>query len=209
MQARFNGQKKLVYDVLFNGVFTGTIQWQYLGQETMDGHTVDTLSLDSNTQILQLLNIESKEKVSLDSQTHLPVKVERNVVFFGKKELIEEMYNQDEGYVKIIRNNSEAKNDLLYQEKPIHNILSLLYFFPKDIPLVKGKEFYFNLPTQKLKIKVVSEKTISINKTKKRVYFLTGSGAKRFNLWLDKRERIPLRLEFIVAVGKISLVKKD
>lgn len=210
VKARFNGQSGLTYDVLFNGIGVGTIEWQYLGQETVEGRFAEVVLLNSNTNILQLLSIESKEKVFLDSLTHLPIKAERDVVFFGRKETIEEIYNQEEGYIKITRRNSTTKEETIKQDKPIHNILSLLYFFPKNLKLAKGKEFSFNLPTQKVKVKVVNEKTISLKKAKKRrVYYMTGNGAKKFNLWLDKYERIPLRLEFIVPVGKIILVKKD
>jgi hypothetical protein len=210
LKSRFEGKSKLTYDVLFNGIPTGTIDWQYLGQEIVEGRNTEVIFLKSNTNILQLLSIESNEKVFLDSQNHLPVKAERDVVFFGRKETIEEIYNQEEGLVKITRYSSTAKEELLRQDKPIHNILSLLYFFPKNIKLTKGREFFFNLPTQKVNIKVINEKTILLdNKVKRRIYYMTGSGAKKFNLWLDKRERIPLRLEFITAAGKILLVKKE
>jgi hypothetical protein len=210
VKARFNSQGSLAYDVLFNGIAMGNIQWKYLGQELIEDKTAEVVLLNSNTNILQLLSVESKEKVFLDSRTHLPIKAERDVIFFGRQETIEEIYNQEEGYIKIIRRNSTTKEETLKQEKPIHNILSLLYFFPKDLKLAKGKEFLFNLPTQKVNVKVICEKTLSLNKnSKKRVYYMVGSGAKKFNLWLDKRERIPLRLEFIVPVGKITLIKKN
>lgn len=210
IKSRFAGQGRLTYDVLFNGIPVGTIEWQYLGQEVIEGRSAEVVLLDSNTNILQLLNIESKEKVFLDSLTHLPIRAERDVVFFGRKETIEEVYNQEDGSIKITRRNSTTKEEFLHQDKPIHNILSLLYFFPKSLKLEKGKEFSFNLPTQKVKIKVLTEKTLSLNKSKKRrVYYITGSGAKRFNLWLDKRDRVPLRLEFLTAVGKITLTKKN
>ena len=210
LKARFNGQADLAYDVLFNGIPMGNIQWQYLGQESIEGKSADVVLLNSNTNILQLLNVESKEKVFLDIQTHLPIKAARDVTFFGRQETIEELYNQDDGYIKITRRNSTTKEETLKQDKPIHNILSLLYFFPKNLKLENGKQFDFNLPTQKVNVKVICEKTFSLNKSKKRrVYYMVGSGAKKFNLWLDKLERIPLRLEFIVPVGKIILVKKD
>jgi hypothetical protein len=210
IKARFAGQDKLTYDVLFNGIAVGTIEWQYLGTQPFENKTAEVVLLSSNTNILQLLSVESKEKVFLDSLTHLPIKAEREVIFFGRKETIEEVYNQDQGYIKITRLNSNHNEEILKQDKPIHNILSLLYFFPKDLKLVKGKEFFFNLPTQKVNVKVVTEETFILNKSKKRrIYYMVGSGAKKFNLWLDKKERIPLRLEFIVPVGKIILVKKD
>lgn len=208
IEERFAGKQSLFYEVSFNGIPTGKIEWQYLGKENVNGRPAEAVSLISDTKILKLLNLESTEKVFLDSSTYLPLVVERDVVFFGKKELIKEVYDQDAGLVTVTKSNSSGKKIILHQKKPIHNILSLLYFFPKDIKLVKGKELYFNLPTQKVKIKMLSETSITFDKKKKEVYFLSGTGDKRFNLWLDKQERTPVKMEFLVPLGKITIIRK-
>ncbi len=208
IEDRFGKERFLAYDVFFNGVPTGKIEWQYLGKEVVSGRNVDVILLNSDTNILKLLNLESKEKVFVDSSTYLPLKVERDVVFFGKKEKIKEEYNQATGLITITKSNSSEKETFLHAATPIHNILSLLYFFPKDIELVKNKPLYFNLPTQKVTIKMLYENNIKIGKIKKDVYFLSGRGDKRFNLWLDKKERIPLKMEFIVPLGKITILRK-
>ncbi|MDD4954953.1 MAG: hypothetical protein PHP17_02810 [Candidatus Omnitrophica bacterium] len=209
IEERFEGSSVIRYDVLFNGIPTGKVEWQYLGKSVISGHKVDIILLNSDTNILKLLNLESKEKVYIDSTTYLPVRVDRDVVFFGKKEKIKEMYDQDTGTITIAKSNSSGKDTLLHVEKPVHNILSLLYFFPKDIELVKNKPLYFNLPTQKVTIKMLSENEIAFGKGKKDVYLLSGRGEKRFNLWLDKKERTPIKMEFIVPLGKITIVRKS
>lgn len=209
IEERFNGQRSLFYEVFFNGIPTGKIEWQYLGKEVVDGRQTDVILINSDTNILKLLNLESKEKVFIDSATYLPLKVERDVVFFGKKEQIKEVYNQDTGLVIITKSNTSKKQTFLHVAKPIHNILSLLYFFPKNIELIKDKPLYFNLPTQKVSIKMLYENNIAFGKGKKDIYFLAGKGDKRFNLWLDKKERIPVKMEFIVPLGKITIVRKS
>lgn len=205
---RFQGKKKLVYNVYFNGIPSGYIEWEYLGRQEIDGVTVNVLSVNSDTNIFNLLALDSKEKVFLDSKTCLPVKVERDIVFFGKKEIIEETYDQEKGQVKIKRSNSKELEDVLTQDTPIHNILELLYFFPRDVALEAGKWMTFNLPTQKIKIKMVKERVLKVNNVNQDTYFLIGRGAKRFNLWLDKEEKMPLRLEFISLVGKVTVVRR-
>lgn len=207
LKTRFGGKEKLAYAVFFNGIPSGKIEWRYLGQETVEGSLVDVLEVTSDTKILRLLNLESQEKVFLDASTHLPIKVVRDIVFFGKKELIEEIYNQKKGFVKITKTNTDKKENFLYQDIPIQNILSLLYFFPQDADLQLGKSLTFNLPTNKIKIKFESYRVLP--KTKKETLFLVGSGARRFNLWLDKENKIPLRLEFIGMVGKIAIVSEE
>ncbi|MDD5430034.1 MAG: hypothetical protein PHE97_04855 [Candidatus Omnitrophica bacterium] len=205
IEARFKGKEHLSYSISFNGIPSGNINWGYLGKETLFGHQADVLTVSSDTKILELLNLTSKETVFIDSQTHLPLKVERNVVLFGKKESISEIYDQDKGTVRITRRNSEVKEDILQQDKPIQNILSLLYFFPQNQPLKKGKWMVFNLPTQVIKIKFVKERLLDTGSKKEETYFLIGRGAKWFNLWLDKKTRLPVRLEFILPVGKIII----
>jgi len=205
IQERFKDKNKLVYKVSFNGMPSGYVEWRYLGREEVVGGEADVLSIDSDTKILEFLNLTSKEKVFLDSRSHLPLKVERDIVFFGKKELIEEIYNQDEGWVKITRKNSTVKEDILYQDAPIRHILALLYFFPENIKFEEDKWLVFNLPTQKVKIKMVSERQLAVGKEQRDTYFLIGRGAKRFSLWLDKENRLPLRLEFILPLGKVII----
>jgi len=209
IEDRFQNKEKLVYDVYFNGISSGYIEWEYLGRKDVDGIAVDVLSVNSDTNILNLLDLDSEEKVFINSKTFLPIRVERDIVFFGKKEIIKEVYDQEKGQIKITQSSSKEEENILTQDTPIHNILELLYFFPQDLALEAGKWMIFNLPTQKIKIKMVKERVLKVNGLKKDTYFLIGRGAKRFSLWLDKEEKIPLRLEFISLVGKITVVIKD
>ena len=209
IEARFQNKDKLVYSVFFNGVLSGYIEWEYRGRQKVDGVTVDVLSVNSDTNIFNLLELDSKERVFLDSQTSLPIKVERDIVFFGKKEIIEETYDQERGKIKIKRKNSKEPEEMLSQDTPIHNILELLYFFPQDVALEPDQWMIFNLPTQKIRIKMVKERVLKMNGIDWDTYFLVGRGAKRFSLWLDKEEKMPLRLEFISLAGKITVVRKE
>ena len=209
IEDRFQNKEKLVYNVYFNGISSGYIEWEYLGRKEVDGITVDVLAVNSDTNILNLLDLDSEEKVFLNSETFLPVRVERDIVFFGKKEIIKEVYNQEKGEVKITQSNSSDEENILTQDTPIHNILELLYFFPQDLVLEVGQWMIFNLPTQKIKIKMVKERILKVNGVKRDTYFLIGRGAKRFSLWLDKDEKTPLRLEFISLAGKITVVRKE
>jgi hypothetical protein len=209
IQSRFKDNQKLTYRVSYNGIPSGHIEWEYLGQKTIDGQEANVLSVSSDTKILKFLNLTSQEKVFLHSVTHLPLLVERDILLFGNKELIEEHYNQEEGTVTIKRTPSAKEAEVLSQDTPIHNILALLYFFPKDVELKENEWMTFNLPTQKVKIKLLSERVLDLNGQDKQAYFLIGRGAKRFNLWLDKEKRIPLRLEFIFPLGKVSIVREE
>ncbi|MEM7817088.1 MAG: hypothetical protein QXZ20_04190, partial [Candidatus Aenigmatarchaeota archaeon] len=112
---RFNGKNSLVYKIYFNGIYVGILEWRYLGKTVFNNSQVEVLYINSNTQILKILDLESKEKIFLDSNSYLPLKVERDIIFFGKKELIEEIYEQKKGYIKIINTNHYIKDRTIYQ----------------------------------------------------------------------------------------------
>lgn len=198
--------EKFIYKVTFNGIYVGRIEWEYLGRLSIDNKLVEVLSLSSNVKILMLFSIQTKEKLYIDSDRHLPLRVERQVKFFGKQERILEEYNQKENYVKIttvVAKRTEEK--VIRIEAPIHNAIALLYFFPKEIKLRLGESSSFNLPIQKISIKVTALKMLDTTKGSYEAYVLEGR-PRKFRVWLEKEKRIPLRIELPVMLGRITLL---
>ncbi|MCF7895250.1 MAG: hypothetical protein K9L69_03865 [Candidatus Omnitrophica bacterium] len=210
---RFKDFKGIKYNISFNGIPSGYVVWSYLGKEVVGGRQVHVLSVKSDTNILKFLDLVSSEKIYLDCKTHLPVKVKRDIKMFGDKEIIREKYDQKEGKVTLIREKKDeiVKEEVYQQDIPIHNILDLLYFFPKGINLEEkqGEWMSFNLPNQKVQIKFHSQRKVKIAGKVKKAYFLVGKGAKRFNLWLSLDKRIPLRLDFISLLGKVIIRREE
>lgn len=198
--------EKFIYKVTFNGIYVGRVECEYLGRTTINNKLLDVLSLSSNVKILMLFSIQTKEKLYIDSDTHLPLKVERQVKFFGKQERILEEYNQKENYVKITKVVAKRTEEKVIRIKtPIHNAIALLYFFPKEIKLRLGESSSFNLPTQKISIKVTALKTLDTTKGSYEAYVLEGR-PRKFKVWLEKEKRTPLRMEFPVMLGRITLL---
>jgi hypothetical protein len=83
-----------------------------------------------------------------------------------------------------------------------------LYFFPANEELTIGKVMNFNLPTCAVSVKVHSLRQVDIAGKKYEAYLLVGTGGKRFNLWIDKETKYPLRIEFLFPLGKVSIVEK-
>ncbi|MCF7872829.1 MAG: hypothetical protein K9L80_01305 [Candidatus Omnitrophica bacterium] len=210
---RFKDFKEIKYNISFNGIPSGYVVWSYLGKEVVGNRQVYVLSVKSDTNILKFLDLVSSEKIYLDCETHLPVKVKRDIKMFGDKEIIREKYNQKEGKVTLIRekNDQIVKEEVYEQDVPIHNILDLLYFFPKGINLEEkqGKWMSFNLPNQKVQIKFHSQRKVKVAGKVREAYFLVGKGARRFNLWLSLDDRIPLRLDFISLLGKVIIRREE
>ncbi|MBD3263883.1 MAG: hypothetical protein GF375_02125 [Candidatus Omnitrophica bacterium] len=207
IEERFGGKDKLRYKVSFNGIPSGYIQWNYLGQKKVNGKEAAILKVTSDAKILGFLDITSEEVVYLATESFLPLKVERDLSVFGKEETITEIYNQDEGYIKIVKVSDGQKNvNKIEQASPIHNVLALIYFFPEGIDLKDEEWKVFNLPTRKLRIKMVEERVLNTPRGKEDTYFLLGRGGKRFSLWLDKETLLPLRLEYVFLLGKVIII---
>lgn len=198
--------EKNSYKVNFNGIYVGRIEWEYLGRSIIDNKLIDKLLLSSDIKILKLFSIKSKERLFLDSKTHLPLKIERDIEFFGKKERILEEYNQSQYYVKITKVTSSGTEEKIIQQKtPIHNVIALLYFFPRDIKLDLQKSFSFNLPTQQLQLKVTAHKMLETRKGSYEVYVLEGK-PRKYRVRLEKEKRIPLQIEFPVMLGRVTIL---
>ncbi|MCF7869935.1 MAG: hypothetical protein K9M01_02315 [Candidatus Omnitrophica bacterium] len=210
---RFKDFKEIKYNISFNGIPSGYVVWSYLGKEVVGGRQAHILSIESDANILKFLDLVSSEEIYLDCETHLPVKVKRNVKMFGKKEIITERYNQEKGEVILTREKKDGvvKEEVYEQGIPIHNILDLLYFFPKGINLEEkqGEWMSFNLPNQKVQIKFHSQRKVKVAGKVKKAYFLVGKGARRFNLWLSLDNKIPLRLDFISLLGKVIIRREE
>jgi hypothetical protein len=197
--------------VVSGGNKSGYVKWEYKGKEDLSGKTVDVLRIDSQAKILAFFDLNSHETIYLDSKNYLPARVERNLVFFGNKELIVEHYDQENGLVKVVKsvNGKPSYSETLKQNKPICHIMALLYFFPAAKGLTPGQKFDFNLPTAKVHVEVRSLTKIKMGSREKEAFFLVGTGGKRFNLWLDKESLVPLRLEFLFPVGSVMIVRND
>lgn len=203
----FKPGEKFIYKVRYNGIYVGRIEWEYLGKQNIDNKLVDVIGLSSDVKILKLFSIQSKEKLYIIADTHLPLKVEREVKFLGKQEKILEEYNQKEGYVKIAKLDAKGKEEKKFEVKaPIHNIIALLYFFPQDIKLNLGDSFSFNLPTQEITIKVIALQMLDGPLRRYETFCLEGK-PRKFKIWLEKDKRIPLQMEFPVFLGKVTVFK--
>lgn len=204
----FRINEKILYQVRFNGVKVGKIELEYKGREKIGKDLQDILVVSSCVRILGLFEIESKERVYVDVNTHLPLKVEREVKFLGKQESILEEYHQKEGWVKIIQTKGKVTEERLMRvSPPIHNVLILYFLYPLDLrDEAIGKAFEFNLPTRKISIRLREARRISTHKGIEEFYILEGA-PRRFEVWLKKTERLPMRVEIPAFLGRIVITR--
>lgn len=206
----FQKGKNFTYEVRFNGIKVGRIEFEYQGRKEINKIYQDIFVVSSNVNILRLFEIQSKELVYADINNFLPQRVEREVKFLGKHEAILEEYNQRDGLVKITVKKAGAEQErLIYQQPPIHNSLTLLFLYPLNLQESLGKSLDFNLPLQKIKIKVKELRKIQATEgALDEFYLLEVSNHRKSFVWVKKGERLPIRLEISVFLGKVVITKK-
>jgi hypothetical protein len=204
----FKIDEKVLYQVRFNGVKVGKIELEYKGQQKLGKDLLDILMVSSCVRILALFEIESREKVYVDVNMRLPIKVERKVKFLGRQEIISEEYNQKEGWLKLTQTKGKTTEEKLIKvNPPIHNVIILYFLYPLDLrDEAIGKTYEFNLPTRKINIKLKEARRISTDKEIEEFYILEGS-PRRFEAWLKKGERLPLRVEMPAFLGRIVITR--
>lgn len=200
--------KKVSYGVKFNGINVGKINLEYLGRDIFDKESWDVIQFSSNVKILAIFEIESQEKIHLDINTYLPSRVERDVKFLGREESILEEYNQKEGWVRVTNTRAKfTEQRLIQRAPPIHNSIILFFLHPIDLKGNNiGKTFEFNLPLQKISVKIKELRKIAATKGVEEFYLLEGS-PRKFLIWIKKGQRLPVRLELPAFLGKVVILK--
>jgi hypothetical protein len=205
----FKIDEKIPYQVRFNGVKVGKIELEYKGRQKLGKDLVDILVVSSCIRILALFEIESREKVYVDVNMHLPIKVEREVKFLGKQEVISEEYNQEEGWLKLTQTKGKTTEEKLIKvSPPIHNVLILYFLYPLDLKdEAIGKTYEFNLPTRKISIKLKEARKISRYDKEIEEFYIWEGSPRRFEVWLKKTERLPWRVEIPAFLGRIVITR--
>jgi len=194
---------KLSYEVTFNGLKAGTIDFEYLSRKD----NVDLVVVTTKVNVLNIFRIDSKDSVYIDAATCLPQKVERDVVFFGRPEHIIEEYNQKDGWVNVIQEKGgKVKSQIIPQAPPIHNSHSLFFIYPLDLENKIGAQLDFNLPLEKVKIKVKELRKAQTSQGEREFYVCEVS-PKKIVLELDKEKRVPLKLEMPALWSKLVITR--
>jgi hypothetical protein len=200
----FKAGEKFSYEVTFNGLKAGNIDFEYKGRQ----EDLDLVIVTNRINVLNIFQINSTESIYIDVYTCLPRRVEREVVFFGKQEYIIEEYNQKDGWVNVMqRKDGKINNKLIPQKPPIHNSHSLFFLYPLGLEDKIGSSLDFNLPLEKVNIRVKELRKVASADGEKEVFVLEVS-PKKIILELDKEKRVPVRLEMPALWSKLVIRRR-
>ncbi len=198
----FSKGETIIYNVNLFGIKIGESHLLFSGKTTLGNLPVELIILSTN-----VINLQDEEKIYVDSQTFLPLRVERKVVFFGKKMDIIEEHDQKNNLFTLTKTESgKTTKEIVKSDKPMQNIISLIFLFRKSKIFEIGEEIPVALPLVNLKMKVTSLVDFNTANNKYKAY-LFESVPSKYRIWIDEgKYKIPLRLDGAAGFGNTAMV---
>ncbi|MCD4780443.1 MAG: DUF3108 domain-containing protein [Candidatus Omnitrophica bacterium] len=197
--------EEIVYDIKKFGLKVGEAKLNFSGTVKKNGQTAFLIIFTA-----QAINFYDQERIYVDPVTYKPLRVERDIDLWGKKEKIVEEYLTQEGKIKITKEVKGKMEDLSIEKTgSVDNIYGFIYSFRAGRRYNPGDVFQLRLPTKDVMIQYVEEKKIKIGSTKHDTMYLQ-SDPKQYHIWFENNEqRIPLRIDGALGSIKAALVMRD
>lgn len=197
--------EKIVYGIKQFGLPVGKTTLEFGGLRRLDGRNVYLVTFTSSA-----LNFFDEEKIYIDSVTFLPVRVERDLNIFGKKEKITEYYQPQNNIVRIVKVvRGKTTEQVIEKEGDLDNIYSFIYRYRKDGNFEIGDALTIKLPTKNVEIVLVKEGKLKAAGKSFDAYYMQ-SKQKEYKVWFDSGERkLPLRIDGSMGIANTSMVMQS
>lgn len=195
----------IIYDIKQFGMTVGEAVWQSQGVVDLGGEKAYLMTFTSKAP-----QFRDEEKIYLHPQTFLPLRVERILNIFGKKEHIIEYYNAAEGSVKIRKTvRGKTTEQILRKGRRLENIYGFICRYRKTGKFVIGENMRIDLPMREVAFELIQREALEISGKNYNTYYLQSNPAK-YKVWFDQSpERIPLRIDGTVGLGKTAMVMRE
>ncbi len=201
----FKQGEKFIYAVKMAGLSVGTSELIFDGIAELDGKEVIVIIFTT-----KITNFFDEEKIFADKETFLPIRVERNINRFGKKEFIVEEYDQGNNILTITKQTGNKETQqVIEKELPLQNMICFIYNFRRRQNLEIDGIIDVDLPLKKVSFQSAGEKKLKVYAGRFEA-FLVQSVPKKYNFWLSAdKDRIPLRIDGAVGFAKTRMILKD
>lgn len=198
----FKSGEKVTYSIKKVGVKAGEASLLIEGPVSVEGRDVFVITFTASA-----LNFFDEEKITMDPQSYLPLRVQRDLNIWGRREKITEEYFQDQGIVRIKKiAGGKETTQTIKKKGTLDNIYCFIYRYRKQGRFNIGETLTMNLPTRNVKIALASQGRIAAGGKKYQAFFLQ-SLPKQYRMWFDTGERkIPLRIDGSMGIAGTSLI---
>lgn len=196
----------VAYDIKSIGFLkAGEASLVFEGKQNLNGKEVFLIVFTSKA-----MNFSDQEKIYADAETFYPVRVERDLNIFGRKEKITEDYDRARGIIKITKTEGGRTSEQLIEKKgEVDNIYCFIYRYRKNGDFKIGDSFFMKLPTTDVKIKLEKETKLKTAGQTFDTFYMESDPAK-YRVWFDAGEKkIPLRINGSVGINAATLTMAE
>ncbi|MCG2712254.1 MAG: DUF3108 domain-containing protein [Candidatus Omnitrophica bacterium] len=190
-----DGQKDRVgeqidYDVCLGKVKVGNAKYNHIKKMMFKGRLVHFITFQA-----KVMRFRDRETIYCDTETFLPIVVERKVSQFLKPEKIKEEYDQEKFVLRITKERFTKEEHVIKKDAPIHNSILLPYVVRNTKNPEIGWSFEVNLPQRKYDVVLSAIETVNVPAGEFQAYYFE-SKPQQIKIWVSTDEnRIPLKLE--------------
>lgn len=197
----FSVGETINFGVYSNIINVGSGKLVYLGSAGKEPRQMQRVRLEVNA-----LSVKDKEDIYGSRDFSYPVKVERDIVLFGRHEKILEKYSQENKKLDITKTSAEGvKSWSITSKEPFENVVLMIYNLRNSKDFRIGKEYKINLPTQKFSLIVRKKTTLKVPLGKFEVFYIESKPAK-YKIWVSAdQKRLPLRIQGLISFGMLYL----
>lgn len=183
--------EKIEYDVLLGNIRIGEASFVNRAKVDMDNKKVNLVVFQT-----KLANFFDVETIYCDSETFLPLRIEREVLTWPKKEKIVEEYDQEAFSLVVTKLGSRQNKKMNFKkDSPIHNAVILPYYVRQAQELSPGWKMKVNLPTNIFEVMLLGLEELRLSSQTIKAYHFQ-SDPKKFEFWVSADEkRIPLKIK--------------
>lgn len=199
----FQTGERIKFGVYSTAIKVGSGELLYEGPVAKDGELLQHVVFKVST-----ISVRDEDSVYGSLDFARPVRVERSIRIFGKDELIGEKYAKDGRSVLISKsiNGADPVDQTIASSEELGNILLLIYKLRNTNGLRDSGPFKIVLPTQTFELYVKNVRKIKTPLGLFNAIYLESRPAK-YRIWLsDTPDRLPLRIQGLVAGGMLYLV---
>lgn len=184
--SKYYGEK-----IIYNISPVGISEYNDLGMVELDGKIANLITFRTH-----VAGFDDTERIYSEPVTYLPLRVERDIKMWFKKEYIVESYDiQNNRFtLRKFKDKKVIEEQVFSSDGPINNAV-LLPFYLRTIPRLEvGWSFDIRLP-EKFRVTLTSLEMVEVPAGKFPAYYFTSQPAK-FEIWVSTDElRLPLKIK--------------
>lgn len=201
--APFVPGETITYDILKVGFKVGKAVLTYEGPQHVQGRDAILVTLLSKGPAFF-----DRETIYLDPVTFLPMRVARDVKYFGKREEIVEYYDQTKGRVRVVKTaKGETTEETIAKGHPIENIYGFIYRYRQSGGFRQGEKRAIHLPTQDVTFTLMGKEEVKAGESTMFDAYTMESTPEGYQVWFGTgAAKVPLRIDGTNGFGKTAMV---